>query len=246
MQLLKNLYGYFFYTIIMVFFIPFMFIIWCLLSFPKAYKLAHFIRTWWAKLVLWCCFYFYKVNSETIIDKKRNYVVCFNHTSHLDILLLCAVLHPLFLRFMAKAELGKLPFFGKFFTTLDFSVDRDDANNAKDAFNRADEALSQGHSLAIAPEGGTSKNPPQLRNFKSGAFRLAIQHQVPILVLTFYDNWRILPSNGKKQGWHISRVKIHTPIETKGMKIQQHIELGEKVNQLLTADLKAAFPKHFN
>ena len=206
------------------------------------YRTAHHLRIWWGKLSLWLCLYFYKVEWETEIDKKRNYVIVFNHTSHLDILLLFAVLKPMYIRFMAKAELAKVPIFGKFFRTIDLSVNREDAMDAARAFQRADEALKNGDSIAIAPEGGTSKNPPHLRDFKSGAFRLAIQHQIPILVLTIYDNWRIMPSTGVKQGWHLSRVKVHEPIETKNLQPEQYKELS----YLLQQDLQQAFPEKFS
>ncbi len=244
-QLLRNIYGYWFYVVMVILFFLFIPVIYVLLSFEKAYPLAHWLRTWWGKITFWFCGYFYKIDWETPIDKKRNYVIVFNHTSHLDILLLFAVLRPIFIRFMAKAELGKVPIFGKFFRTLDLSVNREDAIDAQRAFKKADEALEHGHSIAIAPEGGTSKNPPELRNFKSGAFRLAIQHQVPILVLTFYDNWRILPTSGAKQGWCMSRVKVHAPIETKNLLPDQYKELGDKVRYLLQQDLQQAFPEKF-
>jgi 1-acyl-sn-glycerol-3-phosphate acyltransferase len=212
-------------------------------TWEATYPIVQFLRVWWAKISMFFAGYFYKAEWGENIDKKRNYVVVFNHTSHLDIVLAFAVLEPMLVRFMAKAELAKIPLFGKFFRTIDFSVQRDDAQDAKKAFGRADEALDKGYSIAISPEGGTSKNPPNLRNFKSGAFRLAIQHQVPILVLTMYDNWRIMPSNGGAKGPHISRVKIHTPIETKGMKLEDYRSLSDKVYQLMQTDLQEAFPK---
>jgi 1-acyl-sn-glycerol-3-phosphate acyltransferase len=226
-----------------IFFIIFIPIIWVMLSFESMYRTAHYLRCWWGKLSLWLCLYFYKVEWETDIDKKRNYVIVFNHTSHLDILLLFAVLKPMYIRFMAKAELAKVPIFGKFFRTIDLSVNREDATDAARAFQKADAALENGDSIAIAPEGGTSKNPPHLRDFKSGAFRLAIQHQIPILVLTIYDNWRIMPSHAPKQGWHISRVKVHAPIETKNLLPEQYKELSDKVRYLLQQDLQQAFPE---
>jgi 1-acyl-sn-glycerol-3-phosphate acyltransferase len=245
MQLLKNLYGYFIYVAIMILFWPLMLVIYFCLSYESAYPFAHRVRCWWAKASLVLAFYFYKVEWQTKIDKKRNYIICFNHTSHLDILLLFAVLHPMFIRFMAKAELGKLPIFGKFFRTIDISVDREDADGARKAYVRADQALHLGHSIAMAPEGGTSKNPPHLREFKTGAFRLAIEHKVPILVLTFYDNWRILPSSGKKQGWHFSRVKVHEPIETAHLTSDDYKMLSDKVRTMMQTDLEQAFPDSF-
>lgn len=245
MKLLSRLYIYYFYLIMALLFFVFMPPIYLFCSWPATYPIVQFLRVWWARISMFFTCYWVRVDWESKIDKNRNYVIVFNHTSHLDILLSFSVLYPLMLRFIAKAELAKIPLFGKFFRTIDISVQREDPNDAKKAFGRADEALEKGYSIAMAPEGGTSKNPPHLREFKSGAFRLAIQHQVPILVLSIYDNWRIMPSNGQPTGPHISRLKVHTPIETSGMQMSDYKALSEKVFKLLDKDLKEAFPQNF-
>lgn len=215
-------------------------------TWEKTYPIVQFLRVWWGRISMILAAYFVKVEWPENLDKKRNYVVVFNHTSHLDIVLSFAVLYPISLRFIGKAELSKIPLFGKFFRTIDISVQRDDPNDARKAFGRADEALDKGYSVAMAPEGGTSKNPPKLREFKSGAFRLAIQHQVPILALTIYDNWLIMPSNGIPRGPRISRIKVHAPIETKDMQLNDYKALSDKVFQTLASDLQKAFPKEMH
>jgi 1-acyl-sn-glycerol-3-phosphate acyltransferase len=242
MKWLYQLYIYYIYLVIGCTFFIFMPILWILCSWKSTYYAAHVIRTWWSKLVLFICGCWFKVEWEKPINKKQNYVVVFNHTSHLDIILMLPILYPMFVRFVGKAELSKIPLFGKFFRSIDISVKREDADDAQRAFRQADAALNSGNTVAIAPEGGTSKNPPHLRTFKSGAFRLAINHQVPILVVTFFDNWKIMPSNGQPKGPHWGRIKVHAPIETKGMTLDDFEHLSKQVSNLIQSDLEGVYP----
>jgi len=43
-------------------------------------------------------------------------------------------------------------------------------------------------SICIFPEGGVPDESIVLDEFKDGAFRLAIEHQIPIVPMTFADN----------------------------------------------------------
>jgi putative phosphoserine phosphatase/1-acylglycerol-3-phosphate O-acyltransferase len=54
------------------------------------------------------------------------------------------------------------------------------------------EALRHGRSLIIAPE-GTRSTTPTLGRFKKGAFRLAMQAQVPIVPVVFRNVLDALP-----------------------------------------------------
>jgi putative phosphoserine phosphatase/1-acylglycerol-3-phosphate O-acyltransferase len=54
------------------------------------------------------------------------------------------------------------------------------------------EALKQGRSIAIAPE-GTRSRTPRLGRFKKGAFHLALQAGVPIVPIVFKNTLDVLP-----------------------------------------------------
>ena len=87
-----------------------------------------------------------------------------------------------------------------------------------------------------------------MRDFKTGAFRLAIQKQVAIIPVTYLDNWQILGDLGKLFGWArpgITRVVIHDPIETKGMTEEDLLPLLEKVRIIIETEMKKAHPKYF-
>jgi putative phosphoserine phosphatase/1-acylglycerol-3-phosphate O-acyltransferase len=74
-------------------------------------------------------------------------------------------------------------------------VDRADTKKAIEALRPAVEALRQGLSLVIAPE-GTRSATPRLGAFKKGAFHIAMQAGVPIVPVVFRNALDALPKGG--------------------------------------------------
>lgn len=111
-----------------------------------------------------------------------------NHTSITDIMLMLAVIdHPFV--FLGKIELARIPLFGYFYRRTCILVDRGSQKSRLEAFAEAQRRLKQGNSICIFPEGGVPDDRNvELAAFKDGAFRLAIEHQIPIVPITFHDN----------------------------------------------------------
>ncbi len=103
---------------------------------------------------------------------------------------------------------------------MNISVDRNSKMDSHRAFVRSSSELDKGTSLVMFPEGTIPNNTPKLGRFKNGPFKLAIAKQIPIVPVTFLNNWQILPDGRKKKhGGRPKRAKaiVHAPIETKGM-----------------------------
>src|SRR5690606_7735511 len=100
---------------------------------------------------------------------------CANHTSFLDIPVVAVAIPGMF-HFMAKHELSKIPLFGLFFRTIDIAVPRGNHRGSHKAYQLAAQKINQGGSIMVFPEGGILPNAPKLKAFKSGAFRLAFEH----------------------------------------------------------------------
>lgn len=170
----------------------------------------------------------------------KPYIICPNHASYLDIILTYISI-PEYFHFMGKAELKKVPLFNKFFDRMNILVDRGSIIGSHKAFLRAAEDLDKGISIAIFPEATIPECAPTLGRLKNGAFKLAIDKQVPIVPVVYLDNWRLLP-DGKlmKTGGTpgISRVVIHDPVETKGMTESDLPELKKKYAAIIEATLK--------
>lgn len=122
------------------------------------------------------------------MEKGKSYMFVANHTSIIDIMLMLAVMdHPFV--FLGKVELARIPLFGYFYRRTCILVDRGSQKSRMDAFAEAQRRLKQGNSICIFPEGGVPHDESiELAIFKDGAFRLAIDHQIPIVPLIFHDN----------------------------------------------------------
>ena len=74
--------------------------------------------------------------------------------------------------------------------------------------------------------------------FKDGAFKIAIEKQIPIVPVTIPYNWLILPDDGKWSGRpHIAMAIFHEPIETRGMTLENLGELMTKTREVITKEL---------
>src|SRR6478735_8407401 len=135
------------------------------------------------------------------VHKKRTikfptntpFIVCPNHTSYHDIIFMNRVIPGNYI-FMGKAELKKWPLMNVFFKNGKFNiaVNRKSAMEATRSLQLARKRLNEGKSIIIFPEGTIPDNAPVLNRFKSGAFKLAIDAQVPVIPVTFLDNWALM------------------------------------------------------
>ena len=101
------------------------------------------------------------------------------------------------------------------------------------------EAIDENISIGIFPEGTIPKNGTyHLIPFKEGAFRTAIEKQVPIVPVTIPYNWIILPDDGKVMPRrHLMKMILHEPIETKGMTLDQVKELSDRTFNIIQKEL---------
>lgn len=224
-----------------LFFLPLYPIFLILLSRESWFVHAWRLKKVWAHWILLTTGIVYTTTRKAKLDPKQAYVITPNHTSYLDILLTTIAFGNYF-HFMGKAELKKIPMFGIFFRKMNISVDRASRKDSHKAYKRARKDLRRGISIAIFPEGTIPDCSPQLGPFKSGAFRLAIEMQVPIVPVTFLDNLRLFPD---KVGERMllrpgrSRIVLHEPIITTGMTEEDLPELRQKVRDVIEGELRS-------
>ena len=108
--------------------------------------------------------------------------------------------------------------FGFFYKHTCIIVDRSDSNSRKQVYLSAKKKLDSGLSVCIFPEGLVPEEDVVLADFKDGAFRLAINHQIPIVPLSFLDNKKRFSYTFFSGGPGVLRVLPHNRIETKGLK----------------------------
>jgi 1-acyl-sn-glycerol-3-phosphate acyltransferase len=240
MKLLKNIfrviwkawfYGWVLFTIVPIF--PFLLI---LLSRDEWYPIFFKIANAWAKTILFVMGFKMDVEGAEKIDKHKSYLFCPNHTSMIDIMLMFAVSKNPFV-FVGKKELKKIPIFGYVFKKSSILVDRSSRESSKKAFNDAQNKLAQGRSICIFPEGGVPDESIVLDNFKSGAFRMAIEHKIPIVPITFYDCKKRFSYTFFSGSPGKLRVKIHNLIPTENYTMEDRNELKQKTYDVIYQSL---------
>ncbi len=193
----------------------------------------------WALTILYGMGFVPKKISEAQLTRGKSYMFVANHTSITDIMLMLAVVNHPFV-FVGKQELARIPLFGFFYKRTCILVDRNSQQSKLQVFKEAQRRLQQGNSMCIFPEGGVPDDKSlDLSPFKDGAFRLAIDHQIPIVPITFHDNKKRFSYTFLSGSPGQMRVKIHSPIPTKDKTQGQKREIKKEVYEILLNELKS-------
>lgn len=202
--------------------------------YPFFFKLARI----WAKFILVGMGFIPIIKREQTLEKSKSYMFIANHTSMADIMLMLVTVKNPFV-FVGKAELAKIPLFGFFYKRTCILVDRSSAKSRHAVFLRAQKRLKSGLSICIFPEGGVPDDESiLLDSFKDGAFRLAINHQIPIVPLTFADNKKRFSFTFFSGSPGRMRVKVHKLIPTSGLTIDDTKDLNAKAREVILKQLK--------
>ena len=191
----------------------------------------------WAKFILFGMGFYTKVKAEAVPEKGKSYMFVANHCSMLDIMLMLAVVKLPFV-FVGKKELVKIPVFGFFYKRTCILVDRKNQKSRREAFERAQRRLQQNTSVCIFPEGGVPDDESiVLDDFKDGAFRLAIEHQIPLVPMTFHDTKKRFSYTFFSGAPGKLRVKIHQFLPTRDLNLENRRELKEKTWNIIYQEL---------
>jgi 1-acyl-sn-glycerol-3-phosphate acyltransferase len=206
-------------------------------GYPYFFKMSRI----WAKCVLFGMGFYYKIEKVQKLDRKKSYMFVANHTSMSDIMLMLASVDNPFV-FVGKMSLAKIPLFGFFYKRTSILVDRSCSKSRMEVFNEAQKRIDRGLSICIFPEGGVPHDETIfLDHFKDGAFRLAVEHHLPIVPLVFPDNKKRLSYTFYSGSPGLMRVKILPLVETvsdKGEPLDRK-EVREHVRNLIYDELMA-------
>ncbi|WP_395045488.1 lysophospholipid acyltransferase family protein [Flavobacterium sp.] len=200
------------------------------------YSYFFFMARIWARGILLGMGFYYKVEREQKLEAKKSYMLVANHTSMIDIMMMLAITKNPFV-FVGKKELAKIPLFGFFYKRTCILVDRSSPKSRMEVYKRAQKRLHQGMSICIFPEGGVPDESIVLDEFKDGAFRLAIEHQIPIVPMTFADNKKRFSYTFFSGSPGLLRAKIHFFIETSGKTSENKKEIKEQVRIIILNQL---------
>ena len=221
---------------------------WVLQLRPTWRKYGFQIFILWSWLLRFFCFYPVHVKLNSPLPQSP-FIIVSNHTSYLDIFLLPSILprHPF--AFLGKAEILKYPIVRTYFKALNIPVYRKDKSKAGQALGQAKKAMEGGWSIVIFPEGTIpEENIPQLYPFKNGAFRLAKNLNVPILPLTFTQNFHLFSDPSQILGpAHpgVVEVYIHPFIPIEEIAELSSEQLSEKCFNIIETPLNTTHPHLF-
>jgi 1-acyl-sn-glycerol-3-phosphate acyltransferase len=220
-------------------------VLYYLLAKPSRFPKAFIVMRGYAFVLLLFAGVFMRVKGKENIPEEGAYIICTNHTSFMDTFCIYSIFHRYFV-FLGKKEIEKWPLFHIFYTSgMNILVDRHSKVGALKALKRMSREIDRGNPLMIFAEGTISKQAPKLGPFKSGAFSMAIQKQVPVLPVTFTTNWKRLQRAGiwrGKAGPGIAEVIIHKPVITTGLKKNNTEQLQEQVRAIINEPLSALYP----
>jgi 1-acyl-sn-glycerol-3-phosphate acyltransferase len=205
--------------------------------FEKWYPYFFIMARIWARFILFGMGFYYKVKREEKTVKGKSYMFVANHTSMIDIMLMLSIVRNPFV-FVGKKELAKIPLFGFFYKRTCILVDRSCSKSKVAVYDRVKDRLGQGLSICIFPEGGVPEDASIiLDTFKDGAFRLAVDYQIPIVPITFPDNKKRFSYQFFSGGPGLLRVKIHRFIETKGKTSEYKKIVKEETRKIILDQL---------
>lgn len=212
-------------------------ILFILTSNRKWYASFYWVaRHLWGIPILYGMGFFPQIRRYQPFEKNRNYMLVANHTSMTDIMLMLMVSNVPFV-FVGKKELSKMPIFGYFYSRVAILVDRSDAQSRRNVYTEAFKRLDAGLSICIFPEGRVPNDESiVLDQFKDGAFRLAIECQIPIVPITFFDNKRRFPFRFSGGSPGRMRVQVHSFIVTS--KLSHRSELKKQAYETILQSLQ--------
>jgi 1-acyl-sn-glycerol-3-phosphate acyltransferase len=170
---------------------------------------------WWSSAVLWAAGIKVRVHGMENAAIGEPHIFASNHVSWFDVPALARIL-PRY-KFVAKAELFKVPIFGRGMRAVGMiEIQRENRKAAFGAYDVAAERIRSGSSVVVFPE-GTRGHAYPLRPFKKGPFVLAIAAGVPIVPIIVHGTIEIMP----KGSWWVQpgTIDVHLlePVSTTGV-----------------------------
>ncbi len=169
--------------------------------------------------------------------RERAYVVVSNHESSADPFLLSWL--PWDMRWIVKEELFRAPLIGLLIRFGgDIALRRGRRDSIARMFEECRRTLAGGMSIMLFPEGTRSRDG-RLLPFKDGAFRMAIEAQVPLLPLALAGTRSCRPKGSIWFGHAVAKVRVLEPIPTLGMTLEDLPRLRELARERIGLAVEA-------
>jgi len=153
-----------------------------------------------------------RVEGEVPARSAHPFVVVANHESLADIVLIGWL--PWDMKWLSKSSIFRVPFLGLMMRMAgDVPVRRHEADSRARSYDALRRWLERDASVMIFPEGTRSRTREMLP-FHNGAFRLAIEMEVPVLPLAVHGTREAIRKGSMKFGNADVVVRILEPVPT--------------------------------
>ena len=173
---------------------------------------GYFFPHWWARLFCVLTLVRVTVVGRENIDANTSYVFVANHQGAYDIFSVYGYLNHQF-RWMMKKALEKIPLVGySCKVSGHIMVDNSTPASTRETLEKAEKQLQGGMSLVVFPEGARTWDG-KMRQFKRGAYCLAVEFGLPVVPITINGAFDVMPRFKKIPLYGHITLTIHKPIE---------------------------------
>lgn len=191
---------------------------------------------WWARLTCWLALCRVKTTGHENLEKNRSYVFIANHQGAFDIFLAYGFLNKN-MKWVQKASLRKIPFVGKASEIAGHVfVDNSTIASRKNTIEQAKKEIAGGISMMMFPEGARTKDG-KLQPFRRGAYRIAMDMELPLVPITINGPYDVMPINTLQLNPGKLEMIIHKPIPTKDLEKKDMRELMDQTKEIIYSGL---------
>lgn len=189
----------------------------------------------------------YSVSGKENVDVNGTYVFCVNHRGIADLFILPASMKDVNYRPLSKKELGDVPVIGFLFRNALVLIDRSSPESRKQGVETLKKLIhDEGVSPLIFPEGTRNRTDKPLKEFYDGAFRIAIEAQVPIMPVVLLNVDKVSPQGTFLLSPGRLYSKFYQPIPTTGLTLDDVDALKQQVFDLMWKETEAFIAVHGN
>ena len=197
------------------------------------------VQWFWAKSLTLAGGVRTRIHGPDHIQKDAACVYVANHVSWYDVFVLASVL-PRW-SFVAKAELRKIPIFGRGAEAVGtIFVERQNRRAAVQMYDLAALRIREGASVVVYAE-GTRGDSYALRPFKKGPFVLAIQAGVPIIPVLIMGTREVMPRGQWLVNPGVVNLHFLDPIPTQGLTFADREQLVAQVWTSMANSLQSLY-----
>ena len=202
-------------------------------------RIAGMVAWTWSKLLMWVAGAHLTIRGEVHLPPDQPALYVSNHQGAFDIpLALLSIHRPA--AFLSKIELVRIPSIGSWMKLIGcIFVERGNVASAQQSLDEAVDALKNGVSLVIFPE-GTRSGSDQMKRFKAGFARIAIRAGVPIVPIVMKGTYKLKQGDAPWITPAEVEVAIEPPISTKGLTESDSHDLRQQVQDVIHARLDAS------